>query len=706
MDQAFETHALEFADVPSQTRRSRHDRNYDYVPAKASQRSKLSDRLRLANGELGANPSNNERLGKTKTSYNGIVEPPRTSPVRARRPRSPPPAKPLKSILKNRGDQAPESGTDAGAEIPVKPLEATARETRSLSRRLPGRYLEANGDGTNETDKKCPLEDDGFRENWKQPLVYPPNGKKKAEVNLEDRDRLREDIFLNDNLIAFYMRFLQDHLERRNKDVARRVYFFNSYFFATLTNRPRGMREINYKGVEKWTRSVDLFSYDYILVPINEHHHWYIAIICNLPSLSLENAEPVEPVQPSQTSSPTKESTNIPETNVQEILETPEPEPEPESGNASGESPKKNAEQSSELPKESDTRRRLASLSIEGNEVSDKDAKNQGEKEQLGSDERQDADKNPTSSSANLSKISAQKLAQDEAATSQSTKKSKKKRTGPKLNPNQTTIITFDSLDVSRSPTIKVLREYISFEANSKRGVEIDTSEIKGMRGREIPIQPNFSDCGLYLLVYVEKFVQSPDLFIAKMLQRSMDSKDDWPPLGSGLLRYRLRKFLDELYEEQSQTTRESNRPIMADRTPIDFLLGPPLPRQNDADTDVVPESQHETQEKTDAPSTVPVKESIPVDSATQKVTEDQSEDSTVDQMHMVPTESPRASKPKAPKTATEKLQNDRASPAKDQPVIQVPCSQEEPQVPRVPRTPPPAEASRKRRSPRGPPKG
>jgi sentrin-specific protease 7 len=691
MDKAFAEHELEFEDVPNQTMKSLHDESSDRVPAKARRKPKLSDGLRLANGESYAKMSKKERRGKTMMAADGIVESRDISPVRARRQRSSPPAKPLKSILKHRGDQPPESDSDIGTEIPVEPLGATAREARALSRRGPGRHLGMNGNDTHDMDKKCLLEDDGFRENWENPLVYPPNGKKKAEVNLDDRDRLREDIFLNDNLIAFYMRFLQDHLERTNKDAAKRVYFFNSYFFATLTNAPRAKRgELNYKGVEKWTRSVDLFSYDYILVPINEHHHWYLAIICNLPNLSFENAEPVEFVEPSQPPSPAKEQSHISETKVQEIQETPEPE----SGDASEGSPKKDTENSPKLPKEFDTQRHLASLSIEETGLADKDAKNPQGKE---------ADENPSSSPANLSKISAQKLAQDEAAASQTTGKSKKKRTGPKLNPNQTTIITFDSLDLGRYPTIRVLREYLSQEASSKRGMKIDTSAIKGMRGQGIPNQLNFSDCGLYLLAYVEKFVQSPDWFITKMLQRSMDSKNDWPPLGSGLLRYRLRKFLDELYEEQSQTSHGPNQPNLADRTPIDFLLGPPLPRQDTADIDVVPESQHETQQKTNPPSTLPVKKSTPVDSAARKTADNQSEDSAVDQMYMVPTESPRTPKPKAPKTATEKPRKDRSSPAKGESVIQVHCSQEEPEVPR---TPPPAGAARKRRSPRGPPKG
>lgn len=37
--------------------------------------------------------------------------------------------------------------------------------------------------------------------------------------------------------------------------------------------------------VEKWTKNVNLFDKDYIIIPINEQQHWFLAIIC-FPGLS------------------------------------------------------------------------------------------------------------------------------------------------------------------------------------------------------------------------------------------------------------------------------------------------------------------------------------------------------------------------------------------------------------------------------------
>ncbi|KAJ6155476.1 hypothetical protein N7470_006042 [Penicillium chermesinum] len=340
----------------------------------------------------------------------------------------------------------------------------------------------------------CPLlSTDEFKKNWKKPLVYPPTGKKRAEVDVDDRDRLREDEFLNDNLIAFYMRFLQDHLERTNPEVAKKVYFFNTYFFEALTKSPKNERGINYNAVAKWTRGVDLFSYDYVVVPINQNAHWYIAIICNLPSLVLDSGDGEEGERGEVAESPVTET--VPHTNLAESFKSgPQPAGTP-------------------------------------------------------------------------------------------IRYGKKKARGIRYDPKQPIIVTFDSLDLGRSPTVKILRDYICEEAAAKRKSKVNDKDIKGMRAQNIPLQPNWSDCGLYLLAYVEKFTQDPEAFILKVLQKDMALEEDWPPLGSGMLRRRLRDFLDALYREQQARERgEDIKHALADRTPVSFLLGSLPPSKQDGE--------------------------------------------------------------------------------------------------------------------------
>lgn len=44
-------------------------------------------------------------------------------------------------------------------------------------------------------------------------------------------------------------------------------------------------RRLGYETVRQWTRKVDLFAKRYIVVPINENMHWYLAILCNMDQL-------------------------------------------------------------------------------------------------------------------------------------------------------------------------------------------------------------------------------------------------------------------------------------------------------------------------------------------------------------------------------------------------------------------------------------
>lgn len=572
--------------------------------------------------------------------------------------------------------------SDSGVQIPVKPFmpkESAERETRA-TRRTTRVTWESTGPNAS-TDNKVPqthLEDDVSRKKWKKPLVYPWTGKKKAEVCIEDRDRLREDEFLNDNLIGFYMRFLQDHLERTNRKAAEKVYFFNSYFFDTLTNTPKGERGINYSGVEKWTRSVDLFSYDYIVVPINQAAHWYVAIICNLPSLEVGKADSV---QQSSASVSEKETSNQPESDVHEILESPEPEPAPVFPS------REKKTRNSESPSSQDARQSFASMTIQEEEKAQREAeKSEAPTETEEWPEGQENQTLPPAKSSPFKETPNEPQITSHTA-SQAARKTRKGKAGPKLSPKQTTIVTFDSLDLGRSPTIKMLRDYICKEASSKRGVQIDPTDIKGMRARQIPLQPNFSDCGLYLLAYVEKFVQDPDSFVTKLLQREMDQVDDWPPLGSGLLRHRLRKFLDDLYDEQAHIKNlPSGRAIMADQQPVSYLLGPPLPSQADPDEKGSAESPWPTDAMKDK-----VVQETPVLENTVSENDEQSGSLVADQPDLVLAASPAIPDLLKGKKAPGPLSADadatpRPGPSKDEETVEVPDSQEIMQAPESPK--------------------
>ncbi|KAL2786881.1 hypothetical protein BJX66DRAFT_20660 [Aspergillus keveii] len=496
-------------------------------PCGPRKRARLSDALRDNDGNTAAELSVNSGGGPAK------------------------PAGPSPPATRN--SQTLKIETAKGVEIPVKKYnpapQPLGRATRSMAQRTPTTLI-CDDDDIDE-DHNLLLDFDVDAKWNRKPLVYPRYGKKKAEVSALDLERLAPHQFLNDNIIGLYMRFLEDHLQRCNVEAAKRVYFFNSYFFATLTNSPRGKRSINYEGVEKWTRNVDLFSYDYVVVPINEDAHWYVVIICNLPYLDgiSKHAEP---------------STSRPPSEVREVPETPKPiKPDEEHTKTLPQS-----------PQEEIARQSLASMIL-----SEKQAP-QAEGSRSGEEDWPEREECPGPSHAYFSASSSQpqpdsQVASEAAKSPKKGRKPKKKvPLGQKYEVSQPIIITFDSLGAPRTGTISTLKEYLYAEAKSKRGTEINKTLIKGMKAREVPQQPNYSDCGLYLLAYIEKFVQDPDQFVRKLLRKEMRS-EDWPKLRSNLLRSRLRDFMEKLYSEQEQLTKDkADEPgLMVDLRPMSYLL-------------------------------------------------------------------------------------------------------------------------------------
>ena len=64
------------------------------------------------------------------------------------------------------------------------------------------------------------------------------------------------------------------YLELLQNTWGSKCHIFNTHFFSKLTE------DAGYKGVRRWTRKIDVFSKDILLVPINSNNtHWYFATI-------------------------------------------------------------------------------------------------------------------------------------------------------------------------------------------------------------------------------------------------------------------------------------------------------------------------------------------------------------------------------------------------------------------------------------------
>lgn len=127
--------------------------------------------------------------------------------------------------------------------------------------------------------KCCSIEfDEPFED-----VVYPKDDPDAVLISKRDVKLLEPDTFINDTIIDFYIKYLNNKIQTdRQQD----FHFFNSFFFrklADLDKDPSSACEgrAAFQRVRKWTRKVNLFEKDYIFIPVNYSLHWSLIVICH-----------------------------------------------------------------------------------------------------------------------------------------------------------------------------------------------------------------------------------------------------------------------------------------------------------------------------------------------------------------------------------------------------------------------------------------
>ncbi|KAL8851226.1 MAG: hypothetical protein Q9221_003857 [Calogaya cf. arnoldii] len=403
---------------------------------------------------------------------------------------------------------------------------------------------------------------------WPKPLVYPKEGKKRTTVNFDDLDRLDEGEFLNDNLIAFYLRYLEHQADEDDPTMSRKVYMFNTFFYASLTTTKPGQRGINYEAVQKWTRGVDIFTYDFVVVPVNESAHWYVAIICNLPALNRKLGGFDGDSAP-DSGSPKEIELDQPTENKPLISSSPR--------TLASKDDRQDADLAADDPKKHETTVSFAEMSLEApgtpmviNDMSPEIPRpshpNDPEQDLLNCQLQQAENKDQKGGDPDAQEVQSldrkiEEVVETNRATSPRLKPGKRKSLASTrvFDPYKPTILTFDSFGTAHAQTVKVLKQYLREEANDKRGqMEFDEKELQGVTAKQIPQQDNFCDCGLYLLGYMEKFFHNPRDFIDRIMRRQWDLQKDWPNLGPSIMRTKLRSLLLELGKSHLQEIEEA----------------------------------------------------------------------------------------------------------------------------------------------------
>lgn len=332
-----------------------------------------------------------------------------------------------------------------------------------------------NASGIKEPTARRPLRSHSKPQSLPRRLIQypPPPSKGGITVTTEDLECLKDGEFLNDVIIDFYLKYLL--LERADKDIAERSHIFSSFFYKQLTRKDTsGPEETGstsayrrHQRVRTWTRHVDIFSKDYLFIPVNHEAHWYLVLIC-FPAL--ERPQIVEWRQKSSVS--------------QDESQTTKERPSGESQRESSQQPKGNPSKINE------------------------------------------------SRSHNL----------PDCTVHSCTKETICKRP---------CILIMDSLKLSyHQRTYTLLREYLQVEWEVRKGScrSFSNESITGSLCR-VPLQDNSSDCGLYLLQYVESFLQNPVVDFALPLRL-----DQWFPRSQvRKKREDLRELVLLLYRRQTE---------------------------------------------------------------------------------------------------------------------------------------------------------
>ncbi|KAL1408960.1 hypothetical protein Q8F55_005774 [Vanrija albida] len=344
---------------------------------------------------------------------------------------------------------------------------------------------------------------------------WPLEGRSDVQVTKGDKYRLDEGDFLNDNFLDFGLRFTLHDDSAIPPEVRDKVHMFNSFFYDKLSKKDKGSKPVDgewpaYDSVKKWTKMANIFDKDYVIVPINESLHWFLAVIFN-PRGILKKRDPPLESEPAEV--PRRRATR------RSVIR-------PGDSDTTGQqSPSKSPDhQPLSPPKHVDSEDPL-------DVIDDQSYEDHGEIEKVSSQvdkmtiSRKGTPDNPSPQpikSFTLESFYAQdRPASTKADTEQAGSPAPK---GPAKKPrredcdllagDKTYILLLDSLGGTHKAVGNNLKRWLQFEARDK----LPQSEVPDVEDMSDSVyldakvieQPNSSDCGVFLIHYVRCLLSDP----------------------------------------------------------------------------------------------------------------------------------------------------------------------------------------------------
>ena len=420
---------------------------------------------------------------------------------------------------------------------------------------------------------------------------YPPigqNGSNCVSITAEDYCCLEENVFLNDSVIDFFLKWLQ--FSRLNIKDRNRTHIFSTFFYKRLTMRTKynyisqadtenasNRAQMRYDRVKRWTKNVNIFEKDFVIVPINQHSHWFVAVICfpgcepgcydietgklveepliqryarNKQILTSKNKEKIDSLHVLKPSDNSQSDYDEAEASESEIIKI------------------ESAHEICSQISGDETRRNLEVNDISSESIMTRNKQNSnslfGEKKELDGDCEQEENYSESPALCKYSPSSPSEqdpteflevCAEDDVPYKNTKDLSSSYQISPtyssssessgnekhvdsqafnlkETNIKQPCIIFFDSLQTkSMAKVAATLRDYLKFEYKAK----VSDKEIKNFTVDNLPAccppvpqQDNSSDCGIYLLQYIESFFDDPLRTYELPFFKTFDRPEQW----------------------------------------------------------------------------------------------------------------------------------------------------------------------------------
>ncbi|WWC86989.1 uncharacterized protein L201_001870 [Kwoniella dendrophila CBS 6074] len=382
---------------------------------------------------------------------------------------------------------------------------------------------------------------------------FPPTGRADVNITVGDAQRVESGEFLNDTLLEFGLRRVLGELRDEIKNT---VHLFNSFFYERLSDRSKKIDKETghwpgYESVKKWSKGKDIFEKDFIVIPINEHFHWYLAVIYKPGRLIKPRNEGGEamdrshrPISRTIPSEDDKGDASRSTSDVDDVLMVSN-----SSGRFHGDlddldsvygsresSPLSEApfEQNNKTPCHSnedddvvmddsadpldcieDDDAKKGHELLKGKEDM-KDVSDGVEKMEINSENGYTSDSVGQGAPLSTPTLDAFSQQNDNMRipspepVEQPKKKPLSRPDAQILDSEHTWIITFDSLGGPHKAVSNQLNMWLKYEAKHKKNIDHELPDAMYWDGRA-PAQDNFSDCGLYVVYYVQRLLQAPE---------------------------------------------------------------------------------------------------------------------------------------------------------------------------------------------------